>query len=97
LAEARRVGREGEEVAVLADVVSANTEELLPLGHLVHVERDLLRRLQIALLAAIDRVLFPLLGACVIEIIALAVRHVLVGLLDTSEHLFVERLLETGG
>src|SRR5262249_17771510 len=38
-----------------------------------------------------------LLSARVIEIFALAVRHVLVGLLDAREHLFVERLLETGG
>src|SRR6266542_5101539 len=69
----------------------------MSLGHFVHVESDIFRRFQVAFLTAEYRVLFSLLGARVIEVIALAIGHVLVGLLDAREHLFVERLLETGG
>jgi hypothetical protein len=81
-------------VGVVAHVVRAQGHELLALGQLVDVEGDLLGGLDRPLLAAIDGVLLALLGARVVEVAALAIGDVDVGLLDPRQHLLVERFLE---
>ena len=94
LAEAGVVGGVREPLAVVAHRVVAEAHELLPLGQLVEVEGDLLRGFEGARLAAVDRVLLPLLRARVVPVAALAVGDVDVRLLDPPEHLLVESVLE---
>ena len=93
LPEARRVRRVREKVPVVAHGVSSERHELLALRELVQVEGDLLGSVG-KLLPAVDAVLLPLLGAEVVQPVALAVRHGEVGLLDVGEHLGVQRVLK---
>ena len=92
LAIADVVGRIGEQVAVVARLVCSEAHELLPLGHLVHVQHNLLIGVE-GLLPRIDRILLALHRARVPVPAVVPVRHVRVGLLDVAEHLVVERLL----
>jgi hypothetical protein len=94
VAKPRVVGRVGEQVPVVADVAHGDGHELFALREGVHVEVDLFRRLDAALLSAIDRVLLALLGARVVEPAAVPVGDRKVGFLDAPEHLVVEHFLE---
>ena len=94
VAEARVVGRVGEQVPVVADVARRDRHELLAFRKGVDVEVDLLLPLEAALLAAVDRILLALLSARVVEPSAVPVGHREIGFLDPPEHLVVERLLE---
>jgi hypothetical protein len=95
LAIAVVVGREEEELAVVADLKVADGHELLPLGELVDVEQDLLGRIHVPLAPRVDRVLLPLDRPRVIEVaVVLAIGNVDVGLLDAAEHLVVELFLQ---
>jgi hypothetical protein len=93
-AEAGIVGRIGEQVAVVADALRADAHVLLALRELVDVEINLFGGREAALLAAVDRILFALLGARIVVEPVLARRHGEVGLLDPPEHFLVERLLQ---
>ncbi len=87
----------GQQVRVVRDRVGRHRGVVVPLVQLVEVERDLLGRGHRALAARVDRVLLALDGARVVEVAVLAVGHLRVGLLDATEHLFVELGLQVGG
>ena len=97
LAEPGEVGGVGEQAAVVADLAAPRARNGWPTGELVQVEHHLLRRLQAARLAAVDRVLLALLGARVVEEAAPPVGHRLVVFLDARQHLVVEAFLEALG
>lgn len=90
----------GEQVAVVADDLAADGHELLALGEFVDVEDDLLGGVEGAVFAAMDGILFSLLGAAVIPPLALLGGWVGIGFFETADHLLVEllaELLERGG
>jgi hypothetical protein len=91
--EADVVRRIGEEAPVVGDLLVRDRHELLAPGELVDVEDDLLG-VSFRLLAAVDRILLPLLGPGVVEVLPLAVGNREVRLLDPGQHLVVELLLE---
>ncbi len=97
VAEARVVRGVGEQVAVVADLSRSHRHELLALRERVDVEVNLLGGVEAALLAAVDRVLLPLLRPRVVVPAAVAVRDRQVRLLDAPEHLVVQVLLERLG
>ena len=80
-----------------ADLRHAHRAVLVPLGHLVDIDHDLLGRLQRALLAAEDRVLLALFDARVVVVIVPLVRRRHVGLLDARLELVKQRLFERLG
>src|SRR5262249_2651834 len=99
LAKSGEVGGVGKPAPVIRDVVRSDREEGLPFCELIAIEDDLfgtLRRGLRSALATEDGVLLALLGAYVVPPIALAVRGRLVGLLDVTQHLFVEFIAERG-
>ena len=96
LAEARLVDRVGQLVAVVADLPTAQAEELLARGERVHVEDDLLRGVE-RRLATQDRVLLSLLRPLVVPVRSNSNRRARVVLLDAREHLAVEPLLQLFG
>src|SRR4030095_1667795 len=63
LAKSGVVGGIGQEVAVVTHVVGSKRHELLTLGELVDIERDLFRRVKASFLPAHDRILLSFLGA----------------------------------
>ncbi len=80
--------------AVGTDLEAAKCVELLALRQHVLIEIHLLRRVWRALPATEDWISFPLFRARVIPVAVFPDRHLLVGLLDSSEHLFVQRVLQ---
>ncbi len=97
LAEAGDVGRVGQTMAVVAHGDGPEPEIRMPLREEVQVERHLLRRLQAPRLPAEDGILLARLRPRIVEVPAPAVRDGLVVLLDASEHLGVERVLQRLG
>ena len=94
---ARRVERIRQPMPVVADDIRADAKIGMALCQRIQVEEQLLGRVHAALPPAHDRVLFPLLGARVVEVVAEPRRHAQVGLLDAPEHLRIERLLQRLG
>ena len=86
-----------EQLGVVRDREGVDGHEFLALGQLVDVEQDLFRRLEAPLLPRVDRILLPFHRARVIEVRALAIRHLDVGLLDPAQHLVIELLLQLRG
>ncbi len=97
LAERRGVLEIQEPAAVGTDVEAAQRVEPFPLRQRVLIEDHGFGRLEAALLATKDRVRLPLLGAVVVPIAVVAVRHREIGLLDPAEHLAVQLLLQRFG
>jgi hypothetical protein len=81
-------------VYIVADREVAHPEKVVTLGKLVQIEQHFLRRLQVAFAPALDRILLPLFGARVVEVLSAPRRHRHVGLLDAAEHFLVERPLQ---
>ena len=102
LATAHGVHTEGDEVVVVAHPHAAHGEVIVPLGHLVLVEHDLLLTgavlvadLITSRLAAVDGVFLALLVPGVVPVSAVPDRHAAVILLDAADDLIEERLLQS--
>ena len=69
----------------------------MSLGELIHVQHNLLRSLHAALPPAADRILLACLGAGVIKVLAVLVRHIDVGLFNAAQQLAIKFLLQRLG
>ena len=94
LTEAREVHGIGEQVVVVADYKVAQPHELVRLREFVQIQQDFFRRFHAAFAAALNRILFALFGARVVEVAPAARRYGEVRLFDAAQHLFVQRVLE---
>ena len=78
-------------------MVSGDCHERLSLGELIYIEHDFFRRVHAGFTPAPDRILLACLGTRVIEIVAVLVRYIYIGLLDATEQLVIELLLQRFG
>src|SRR5438128_11634790 len=68
------VRRVRQQVGVVADFKPPHTHELLSLSELVYVEDYFFRRIDAPFFPRVNRILLPLLGPRVIEVVAFAIR-----------------------
>ena len=94
LPKAGVVGNVGQQIPIVTDRESAEGHELLAFGQFVHIQHDLFRSIHTSLFAAVNRVLLASLGARIIKVIAVAIRHLDIRLLDAPQHFGVQLFLQ---
>ena len=89
LAIASGVGGIGEQIPIVAGNKRANIEELETLRKFILIQHQLFLSVKAAFLPVVDRILFTLLGMRVVKVIAPAIRHAVVRLLNVPHHFVI--------
>src|SRR5687768_1821260 len=84
------IGREGEQIAIVARLECTDGKKLVSLRHFVLVEKSLRTRAVATLAPQESRILFPFFRLRDVPVFAYLCRDAEIGLLDTAEHFLVE-------